>query len=60
VRDPPPQAGPPDLLFIANIINIAGDLGAMADSLKLLIGGPRVLYVVPFGCVSVLAQIFLE
>ena len=48
------------LLFIANTINIAADLGAMADSLKLLIGGPRVLYVVAFGCVSVLAQIFLE
>ena len=29
------------LLFIANTINIAADLGAMADSLKLLIGGPR-------------------
>ena len=28
------------LLFIANTINIAADLGAMADSLKLLIGGP--------------------
>jgi Mn2+/Fe2+ NRAMP family transporter len=27
-------------LFIANTINIAADLGAMADSLKLLIGGP--------------------
>ncbi len=29
-------------------------------SLKLLIGGPRVFYVVAFGAVSVLAQIFLE
>ena len=48
------------LLFVANTINLAADLGAMADSLKLLIGGPRVLYVVVFGSVSVLAQIFLE
>src|SRR6516162_377229 len=48
------------LLFVANTINIAADLGAMADSLKLLIGGPRVLYVIAFGCVSGLAQIFLE
>src|SRR5262249_43560648 len=47
------------LLFIANTINIAADLGAMADSLKLLIGGPQILYVVLFGTVSVLAQIFL-
>ena len=29
------------LLFIANTINIAADLGAMADATKLLIGGPR-------------------
>ena len=28
------------LLFGANTINVAADLGAMADSLKLLIGGP--------------------
>jgi NRAMP (natural resistance-associated macrophage protein)-like metal ion transporter len=48
------------LLFIANTINVAADLGAMADSLNLLIGGPRVIYVAGFGYVSVLAQIFLE
>jgi NRAMP (natural resistance-associated macrophage protein)-like metal ion transporter len=47
-------------LFIANTINVAADLGAMADSVNLLIGGPRVLYVIAFGCVSVTAQIFLE
>src|SRR5436309_5664502 len=48
------------LLFIANTINIAADLGAMADALRLLIGGPGVLYVAVFGYVSVLAQIFME
>lgn len=48
------------LLAIANTFNLAADLGAMADSLKVLIGGPRVFYVVAFGCVSVLVQIFLE
>ena len=37
------------LLFIANTINIAADLGAMADALRLLIGGPGVLYVAIFG-----------
>jgi NRAMP (natural resistance-associated macrophage protein)-like metal ion transporter len=47
-------------LFIANTINIAADLGAMADSLKLLIGGPAILYVVLFGTVSVLSQVFVE
>jgi NRAMP (natural resistance-associated macrophage protein)-like metal ion transporter len=48
------------LLAAANAINIAADLGAMADALKLVIGGPSVLYVVAFGLASVLAQIFLE
>lgn len=48
------------LLFIANTINIAADLGAMADSLKLLIGGPHIVYVVLFGTVSVAAQIFSD
>src|SRR5262249_19606885 len=48
------------LLFVANTINIAADLGAMADSLKLLIGGSATLYVALFGTVSVLAQVFFE
>ncbi|MET4842585.1 NRAMP family divalent metal transporter [Bradyrhizobium japonicum] len=48
------------LLFVANTINIAADLGAMADALKLLIGGPGIAYVVLFGGVSVLAQIFFD
>jgi len=37
------------LLVIANIINIGADLGAMADALRLLIGGPTFLYVFMFG-----------
>ncbi|SEM28207.1 Nramp family divalent metal transporter [Bradyrhizobium sp. OK095] len=48
------------LLFAANTINIAADLGAMADALKVLIGGPGIVYVVVFGAVSVLAQIFFN
>src|SRR5882724_5439533 len=48
------------LLFVANTINIAADLGAMADAAKLLIGGHGILYVVAFGVVSVTAQIFLD
>jgi NRAMP (natural resistance-associated macrophage protein)-like metal ion transporter len=51
------------LLFIANTINIAADLGAMADATKLLIGGARVpgiVYVLAFGVTSVAAQIFLD
>ena len=48
------------LLFIANTINVAADLGAMGDALKLLIGGPGTLYVVAFGGISVIAQIFFK
>jgi NRAMP (natural resistance-associated macrophage protein)-like metal ion transporter len=48
------------LLFIANTINIAADLGAMADATKLLIGGPGIFYVLAFGVLSVAAQIFLD
>jgi NRAMP (natural resistance-associated macrophage protein)-like metal ion transporter len=48
------------LLFIANTINIAADLGAMADATKLLIGGPGILYVLVFGVTSVAAQIFFD
>jgi NRAMP (natural resistance-associated macrophage protein)-like metal ion transporter len=48
------------LLFIANTINIAADLGAMADATKLLIGGPGIVYVVAFGVLSVAAQVFFD
>ena len=48
------------LLFIANTINIAADLGAMADAAKLLVGGHAIVYVLFFGVTSVVAQIFLD
>lgn len=47
------------LLLIANTINIAADLAAMGDALKLLIGGPVHLYALGFGVVSLLLQIFV-
>ncbi len=45
------------LLLIANTINIAADLSAMGDALKLLIGGPAHFYALAFGLVSLLLQI---
>jgi len=48
------------LLFVANTINIGADLGAMADALKLLVGGPSLGYVVLFGVVCTAAQIWLD
>ena len=48
------------LLFVANIVNLGADLGAMAAALDLLIGGPRFAYVVAFGIVSALLQVFIN
>ncbi|MCP3459666.1 Nramp family divalent metal transporter [Bradyrhizobium sp. CCGUVB23] len=48
------------LLFVANTINVAADLGAMGDAARLVIGGPAALYVAAFAAISVLAQIFMN
>lgn len=47
------------LLLIANTINIAADIGAMAAALKLLIGGPTHWYAIAFAMVSLVLQIFI-
>lgn len=46
------------LLLVANTINLGADLGAMADALRLLIGGPSGLYVVGFGVGCVALEVF--
>ena len=48
------------LVFVANTINIGADLGVMADSMRLLIGGPALLYVVMFGALCAVLQVFIE
>jgi NRAMP (natural resistance-associated macrophage protein)-like metal ion transporter len=48
------------LLSAANTINIAADLGAMADATRLLIGGYSALYVVLFAAISVFSQILFN
>jgi len=48
------------LLLIANIINIAADVGAMGDAAKLIIGGPALLYVMLFGALCAILQVFLK
>jgi Mn2+/Fe2+ NRAMP family transporter len=45
------------LLLVANTINIGADLGAMGDALKLLMGGPHLLYVVLFGALCAALQV---
>src|ERR1700741_1353343 len=47
------------LLFLANTINIGADLGAMADALRLLIGGPALGYVILFGVICAVLQVFM-
>jgi NRAMP (natural resistance-associated macrophage protein)-like metal ion transporter len=47
------------LLLIANTINIAADIGAMAAALKLLIGGSAHWYAIMFGFLSLILQIFI-
>jgi NRAMP (natural resistance-associated macrophage protein)-like metal ion transporter len=45
------------LLAVANTINIAADLAAMAQGVELLAGGPGHLYTVVFGLVCLLLQV---
>jgi NRAMP (natural resistance-associated macrophage protein)-like metal ion transporter len=47
------------LLLVANVINIGADIGAMAAALRMLIGGPITGYIVAFGALSVVLQIFI-
>jgi NRAMP (natural resistance-associated macrophage protein)-like metal ion transporter len=47
------------LLVIANTINIAADLAAMGESLRLVIAGPAVAYAVAFGLASLMAEILI-
>jgi Mn2+/Fe2+ NRAMP family transporter len=44
------------LLLVANTINIGADLGAMGDAVDLLVGGPKVLYVILFGASCAMLQ----
>jgi NRAMP (natural resistance-associated macrophage protein)-like metal ion transporter len=47
------------LVLAANTINIGADIGAMADAIKLLIGGPHLAYVAAIGAISAALQIFI-
>jgi NRAMP (natural resistance-associated macrophage protein)-like metal ion transporter len=48
------------LLVIANTINIAADIGAMSEAVKLLAGGPQALYVLGFGAVCIGTQVYFS
>ena len=47
------------LLVVANTINIAADLAAMAEALRLVIGGPVLAYAAGFGFACLTAEVFI-
>ena len=47
------------LLLIANTLNIAADIAAMGDALRLVAGGPMLVYVVLFGIGCLAAEILM-
>jgi NRAMP (natural resistance-associated macrophage protein)-like metal ion transporter len=47
-------------LLVANVANLGADLGAMAQALDLLIGGPVALFTIGCGVLCVLLEVFLS
>jgi NRAMP (natural resistance-associated macrophage protein)-like metal ion transporter len=48
------------LLLVANTINIAADIAAMGEALRLLLGGSAHLYSVCFGALCLVLQVYLR
>jgi hypothetical protein len=47
------------LLVVANTINIAADLAAMGEALRLVVGGPALLYALAFGLACLVAEVLV-
>jgi NRAMP (natural resistance-associated macrophage protein)-like metal ion transporter len=47
------------MLLIANTLNVAADIAAMAEALRLLVGGSAHVYAVTFGLLCLVLQVFL-
>ncbi len=47
------------MLLLANTLNIAADIAAMAEALRLLVGGSAHIYAVSFGLLCLVLQVFL-
>ncbi len=47
------------MLLLANTLNIAADIAAMAEALRLLVGGSAHVYAVTFGLACLVLQVFL-
>jgi NRAMP (natural resistance-associated macrophage protein)-like metal ion transporter len=48
------------LLLLANTINIAADIAAMSEALRLLLGGSAHVYSITFGLLCLVLQVFLH
>ncbi|HIV71922.1 MAG TPA: divalent metal cation transporter [Candidatus Aquabacterium excrementipullorum] len=47
------------MLLVANTLNVAADIAAMAEALRLLVGGSAHVYAVTFGLLCLVLQVFL-
>lgn len=47
------------LLLLANTLNVAADMAAMAEALRLVLGGSAHVYAVTFGLLCLVLQVFL-
>ena len=47
------------MLLVANTLNVAADIAAMAEALRLLLGGSAHVYAVTFGLLCLVLQVFL-
>jgi NRAMP (natural resistance-associated macrophage protein)-like metal ion transporter len=47
------------MLVVANTLNVAADIAAMAEALRLLVGGSAHVYAVTFGLLCLVLQVFL-
>jgi NRAMP (natural resistance-associated macrophage protein)-like metal ion transporter len=48
------------MLVLANTLNLAADIAAMAEALRLLVGGSAHVYAVTFGLLCLVLQVFLS
>jgi hypothetical protein len=46
-------------LVVANTINVAADLAAMGEGLRLVIGGLALLYALTFGAACLIAEVLI-
>ncbi len=48
------------MLLVANTLNVAADIAAMAEALRLLVGGSAHVYAVTFGLLCLVLQVFIS